>query len=462
MSREWMLHVGTEWIVILVVLKALTYLVNDPAQLFRDIPMWQKDFVPAFFTIDYALSIGVAVFSWVIASFFSDKFQRLENDPGLMEQERKGYLVVNREQARFTMISMIFVLGGVMLLLSTINNAPVDFLAPSPVPLQVNVVILMMFFFMGLVLLSQSQYSILNAHWFIESIPSSPKISRFWFPASLILLAAITLVVIFLPTRYSLGLLDLVNTLVGILLTILAFLQVVILAPLIALLALLSRLLGFSTSKVEAPAAMPAAPPPPQPPSTPVAWWELVKSIIFWLIFVSVIYFALRYYISQHPDLLSFFTRLGIGSKLKLFWRWLKSGLQRVNQGVASVVASGLERLRSLRPGQNFNFNPFDIISRNLPPRQRILLTYLAMLHYNSQYGIQRRKSQTPFEYARMLSALTPDIGQDLEAITVSFVEARYTRHNITKEQASATQDTWDNLQKTLKPFFEQEKQSQV
>jgi hypothetical protein len=456
-SREWVLHFSAEWIAILVALKVIIYMVNDPAQFFKDLPLWQKDFIYSFFTIEYVLSIGVAVLCYAIAAFFSDKFQRLENDPNLLEQERQGYLVVNRAQARTALMAMIFTLGGVMLILTTINSAPLDFLAPSAVPVKIDVAVLLLFFFLGLVLLSQSQYSILNAHWYIESIPSSPKISRFWFPASLVILGVVALVAIFLPTRYSLGLLDLIRSLVNLLLILLTILQAVILAPLIALLTLFARLLRLTDTASQTTQETPKFTPEEQVTTVPIPWLELVQSIIFWVIFFGIIIFALRYYINQHPGMFKFLTKLGIGVKFRQFWNWIKSGMRRVNQGVSSLVSSGLEKLRALQSRKTTNFKPFAFISRNLPPRTRIILSYLAMVHFNSQYGILRKKAQTPYEYAAMVEAVGADINQDLEKITSSFVEARYTRHSITIDQASAVQTALENLQKNLKAFFEQE-----
>ena len=83
------------------------------------------------------------------------------------------------------------------------------------------------------------------------------------------------------------------------------------------------------------------------------------------------------------------------------------------------------------------------------------------MIRFNNRFGIQRRKSQTPYEYARMLLDLTPDIKENLETVTGSFIEARYTRHTITTDQANTVQAAWENMQKTLSDFFQQEKQKQ-
>ena len=462
LSREWLLYNVSEWIVILVVLKALLYLVNDPSQFFADLPLWQQDPIRNFFTGEYILVVLASVGLWIMSGSFASRIYPLENEPDLLEQERQGYLVVNRQQLRFNLMAMVFIFGGIMLFMTTMANIDVTFLPKPTGSVQANIAALIIYFILGFIILSQSQFSILNAHWYIESIPASGKIAGFWFPASVVLLFVITVVVIFLPTRYSMGLFALIQSLVGLILIVFAFLQIFIFGPFIALLALLARLLGFTQNDNIPQTPAPSTPQLPQVVTqAPVPWWELVKSILFWLFFIGIIIFALRYYISQNKGILIFLSRLGFWNKVVSVWNWLKSNARRVNKGISNVVTSGIKRLQALRPKRLIEFNPLSFISRNLPARHRILLIYLAMVRWNNQYGIQRRKSQTPFEYAQMIYLLTPDIHDDLATITGFFIEARYTRHPITNDQANQVQSAWENMQQTLKSFFNQEKQGQ-
>ena len=68
---------------------------------------------------------------------------------------------------------------------------------------------------------------------------------------------------------------------------------------------------------------------------------------------------------------------------------------------------------------------------------------------------------QTPYEYAQMLLEQIPIIKDNLNVITGSFIEACYTRHIINNDQANTTQTAWENMQKALNEFFEQQKQNQ-
>ena len=68
---------------------------------------------------------------------------------------------------------------------------------------------------------------------------------------------------------------------------------------------------------------------------------------------------------------------------------------------------------------------------RKLSPRQQVQFYYLAMLRRSGENGHPRQPTQTPYEYARTLESQLPDIDQDVDGITVEFIEARYSRHDI-------------------------------
>jgi hypothetical protein len=461
LTREWMLYNVSEWVIILIALKALLYLVNDPSQFFIDLQLWRQDFIRNFFTVEYVLVVLGSIGLWVLSGAFTSRIYPLENDPELLEQERQGFLSINRHQIRFNLMTLIFILGGIMLFLATVTNIEISFLPKPSGIIQPSIAALIIYFILGLTLLSQSQFSILDAHWYIEAIPESEKIASFWFPASILLLLVVAGIVIFLPTRYSVGLFALIQSLISVILAVVTFLNLVFFGPLVALLALLARLFGVqkNITPEAAPQSMPQLPHPVA--QAPVPWWELVKSIIFWAIFISIIIFALRYYFNQHKGMFSFLNRLGIWAKVIAIWNWLKFNTSRLNKGISSVVSAGVKKLQALRPKRIIDFNPLSFISRNLPARHRILLIYLTMVRWNNQFGIQRLKSQTPYEYAKMIDRLTPEIHDDLATITTSFIEARYTRHPINDVQANQVQTAWDNMQQTLKRFFNQEKQGQ-
>jgi hypothetical protein len=139
LSGEWLLYNVTEWIVILVVLKILLYLVNDPTQFITDLPLWQQDPIRNFVTGEYILVVLASIVVWIISGYFASNIYSLENEADLLEQERQGYLVINRLQLRFNLLTIIFVIGGIMLFLTTMANIDVTFLPKPTVSIQANI-----------------------------------------------------------------------------------------------------------------------------------------------------------------------------------------------------------------------------------------------------------------------------------------------------------------------------------
>jgi signal transduction histidine kinase len=190
-------------------------------------------------------------------------------------------------------------------------------------------------------------------------------------------------------------------------------------------------------------------------------WVELFQNILFWAFFIAIIFFAFRYYLGQRKELIIALRNLPILRFLKRAWLWLRAGFLRFNRAVSSMVETGLARVRALARQSSQIFDPLIAVSRRLPPRQRILLIYLAMIRWNSHNGIYRKGSETPNEYAGSLCRVLPEAEADISVLTGSFMEARYTRHPITKDQAEGMQAAWERFQGDLRDYLEAQKQSQ-
>src|SRR5262249_3704964 len=146
-----------------------------------------------------------------------------------------------------------------------------------------NVVI---YFVLGLVLFAQSQFAVLRARWSLDQMPIAHNIAPRWAAYALALLVLCAALVIFLPTRFSLGLLDTLAYLLGFINFLITLLLLLIWLPIRFILSL------FGTGGNPNLAPLPAATPPPPPeagagPSLP--FLEILKSILFWLAFLGVI-----------------------------------------------------------------------------------------------------------------------------------------------------------------------------
>jgi hypothetical protein len=80
-----------------------------------------------------------------------------------------------------------------------------------------------------------------------------------------------------------------------------------------------------------------------------------------------------------------------------------------------------------------------------------VLFYYLAMVRRGGEYGIAREPDQTPYEYQLKLQASLPEINRDLAALTEAFVEARYSRHEISEDQVGLVRRWWERIRRTLR-----------
>jgi hypothetical protein len=73
------------------------------------------------------------------------------------------------------------------------------------------------------------------------------------------------------------------------------------------------------------------------------------------------------------------------------------------------------------------------------------------MVRRGQQHGIARQPAQTPYEYAQTLQNSLPEIDQDVTGLTDSFIEARYSRHDITTEKVSRVRQYWERIKQALR-----------
>jgi hypothetical protein len=78
---------------------------------------------------------------------------------------------------------------------------------------------------------------------------------------------------------------------------------------------------------------------------------------------------------------------------------------------------------------------------------------YLTLMRRARDRGLPRQISETPNEYKQKLKGNLPDLDEDLDAFTETFLEARYSLHPITADQAGLARKIWSRLRKSLRTF---------
>lgn len=448
-TPEWFRFRGVEWVMLLVGLKLVIYMVHGVGQLWTDIPLWRADFVENFFTAEYLAAIALTYLIWALAGIFVEELMMLEGDEKILAAERATGIVEHRPEVRRRLANLVLLLGGVMIFLSGLIRLEWQALWGSTPPYSGGVLNVVIYFLLALILLSLTQFSILRVHWSLQRIPISRNLAVRWLAYSAIFLIVISAIAVVLPTNYSVGLLSMFGYLLSLLMSLISFLLLILFAPFLFLLSLLGRLLG-KPEQVEPPdftRIMPQAP----PVAASSSWQELLKSLIFWAVFIGIVGYSLYHYVKQNEELLKSLRRLPFTSAFIRFWNWLRHWAYGVNRGVAASVQAGLRRLRGRRSlsasGRRWRFTNL----RRLSPRQQVMFFFLALVRRGGERGIARHPSQTPYEYSQALQQQLPDVEVDVHTMTEQFVEALYSRHEITSDRVSFVQRCWQRVKRALR-----------
>jgi hypothetical protein len=263
----------------------------------------------------------------------------------------------------------------------------------------------------------------------------------------------LAVLVFFLPTDYSLGFFDTLRVALDVVIQFFLFLLVLLTLPFTFCLSLFP----FSTSQEQAGGN--AAPPPPPPevtPQTPIAWLEFLRSLLFWAVFIAIIYFAVTYYIRQNTALWSKIQRFPAVRWLSTAWETIRLWFRRANRQVKILVANSLTRLRTRRSPVSVHTVRRLLSPRRMSPRQRVIFFYLNLIELGKQRGLERKPSQTPYQYENQVLDQVPEINDELDGLTDSFLEARYSRHGIDEPQAEKVGSLWERIKKVLRSWQKQ------
>jgi hypothetical protein len=452
-TPEWLLYRAAEWIILLAGLKLTLYAVHGFGQLWVDLPLWRQDFVQNFFTGEYLVDLVVLFIFWSVANMFSEELSRLEGDEKVLRAERATGIIEPRHEVRRSLANLILVIGGVMIILAALMRLDWETLWGSRPPPNADVLNILIYFMLALVLLSLTQFSILRVRWILEGVPIERNLAVRWLVYAALFLFIIAILAFVLPTRYSVGLLAVLGYLLNLLLTVISVIAFLLILPVLLLVGLLASLLGRQAP--QAPAAPRLPPPPPVLVAHGAGLPEILKSILFWLIFLGVIGFSLYSYLQRHQEWLQSLRRMPVLGwlldGLSNFWHWLR----RVNRSVAASLETGMRRFRERPLGHDEQAGRRFFSLRRLSPRQRVLFYYLAMLRRTSERGLPRQLHQTPSEYARTLEQQLPEVDEDVHAMTGYFNEARYSRHEITIQHAGQVQQFWRRIRNALHKTFQ-------
>jgi hypothetical protein len=448
LSREWLIYRGVELVVLLLALRVILFLLGEPARPGMDLGAWQRDFFGNFFSGQYLIAAIMALIFWMLAGQFSEDLAELEGDENLVAGEIPVNMSQERSRVRQQMVERIILYGAGMAMLVSLMRIDLETVLGVRPAMRSTIINVVLYFVLALALFSQTQLAILRASWSTQKIRLNLNIGTRWAAYSILFLLILALLAVFLPTSYTMGFLSIL----GFVLSLFIFIITIIWNLLLALIFIILSSFGLGqASEGTGQSPPPLPPPPPLASGQDLAWLEIIKSILFWVLFFGVIGFSIYQYGKQHGGLWQELARLPGMAILRKVWEWLRGGFRGANRALQTAASGAIEwfqSVRKVRPGAAVRKR---LSLRRLSSRQKVLFYYLAMVRRGGEYGIAREPDQTPYEYQLKLQASLPEINRDLAALTEAFVEARYSRHEISEDQVGLVRRWWERIRRTLR-----------
>ncbi len=439
-----------ELAMILIVLKILRYVGYSRPALQAEIESWLRDPLLLLDDVQTWITFFLAIIVWLIATESLDDLENLNEPP-----ERTPNYVPRADR-----LSSRFFWGGAIFLL-VIGLTQALFLNPQAfdlghAPTTRQVLGALLYFFLGLVMLGQMQYSRLRQAWFKQEAQVSDKLAGRWVRYSLIFVGLAVLVAALLPKDYTLGLLSSVGFVLGLLFQVFWLLATLLLYLFQLLLWPLTLLFGSSESETNvAPPKLELTPqePPPTGAGDPSDWLSILKSIVFWTVLALVLIYVVRAYLRDRPEIQRAVKKFKPLQWLGRAWtrlrRWLRTWGKRLGRTVRERLPRRLPR-RLMPEGVGRVPARFFRLG-GLSPRQRILHYYLSILKRARQRGFARAEHQTPNEYYETLEPNLPQAQEEMGLLTQAFIEARYSQHELGTEQDERVRDDWKRVRAALR-----------
>ena len=343
-----------------------------------------------------------------------------------------------------------FFMGGALLLvfagLARINLADILRLDRPPVTGLVGNVLL--YFLLGLLLLSQVRLELLAVRWQAQAVRMPPDLTRRWVRYTLAFVGLAALVAFALPTGYTLGALGLL----GEVLTFILFILWTIVFLIVSLLLLpIGWLMSLFRSGPITARPLPPPPPPdlPKLTSQPLPpWADTARTIFVILVVAGFVGYIVWSYLRDRPELIIAVRELAPLRALRRLWALLR---HRVSGALASAreaapLAWLRERLQRTSAAGPLSFFRLGAAA----PRDQVLFYYLSLLRRAGQQGFGRQPPQTPHEYEPVLEKNLPEAAPEAQSLTAAFEETRYSTHPVNAEHAQAARERWQRLRAAL------------
>lgn len=448
LTPEWVGYRIGEWTVLAIALKSVLYLSATPIKDWFALESLRSSFVANFISGEFLGALVIIFFLWTFSSQYAEDLLVMETEYFATADSIPKGIADERLRARHALVNRVFLHGAMMLVLVTLVRLDLAFVFGERPPVLSGAVYLLLYFVFALTLLSQTQFTVLHAGWSWQGLSLDRNLAIRWAFYSLVFLIGVAALALLLPTRFTVGFLALLGYVVNLVFYAGAVLFQILIYLLVSIVSL------FRTSSTTTPESPPVPPVPPAPPATPgqpAPWLDLAISVISWLTLLAVIGVSIYQYYIHHSEAWRRMGKFPGAEWLQRVWRWLRSLFGGVNERISSVVKSGLSRMRRTRSSPKAA-RPWRFINlRRLSPKERVYFFYLALLRRSREAGHPRGEYQTPYEYERTLRESLPENSQELTDMTATFVEARYSQHEVSEETAGLVRRWWSKLRRALR-----------
>ena len=410
-----------------------------------------------FFDGYFVVTALILLITWLVATDFTDDLIRLALQPDelhLAQMTTRFRDTTRPAQSDRAALLRIFLgrwvaWGVVIIFLAAglrmgVARAQFWTLAHQDIDLTV-VTAIIIYFLVGLLLLSQGRLAALRARWTIDRIPNNASILQNWPLYTTIVLVVLGVVAALLPLGDTLLISVVLSTLLNAVFSLFLFIF-----QLISLLfMLLLSLLPFSDQTAAPPptSVPPAAPPPPMESLFEIPAWT--GGVLFWTTITLVLVAAAFFYFSDRKGGFVWLRRLA--AMVRARWQMLMAGLHRWRP--VRTLRSGHSIESVAGPDGRPFWQRWLLRWRDLNPQQQVRYLYFQLLAYAEERAAPRQESETPQRFAPRLSqALDAPAPEEeaIQTITGAFEAVRYADQTIDKEQVSQLQRLWEQLRTTL------------
>ncbi len=442
-----------EAILLLLLLKFSTYLSLGLDQLFSDAQTWLSD--PYSFVTGVDLLLGMLFLvmwrtSLDVARMVMDLDVTEARTPPPEDKTSIQYYrwmtekpIARDRQETLGRLSEVVMWGGIALLVA---SAAVHLALGSAQPLAVP---MLLYFALGVAMLTQARFSTVHLGWKAQGIDVHPQVGRRWLVWVTVFLVGVALVVLILPTHYTLGPLQVCLGVFSIIWAVFSFL----IGLLFFLLMLPLALLLPSIESPVPPTMNTGFLPPAETTGTSAQspWLQILGSAAFWAMVLAILGYAIiRFWRDRTGG-----KEEGEAMSSTLWARfvaWIRALGERwwaLRQQFQEQIA--LRRAAHKAGGQAEGRLPRLFFPGRLPPREMVRFFYLSAARRAAEAGQPRHSNQTPYEYQESLDQRFPELEPDLEGLTDAFVHARYSSQPVEQESAISVKPLWQRVQAALR-----------